>query len=401
MTTLGVAAVAIAVQIGGLVVVDIRNGSSGSLPAAALLLVSIAILLLGVRWRLRGRGGYPTLALLAGQASVALLLILCFDDWAWAAFPQAGLLFGWLLLIVLPRRWGWLGYLTIVVEESLRYIHATIGKLDDFRATLPPYLSSLISQGIETDLVIAFVANSLMSGGVVYCLLFVAELSHRLRVAQEDVTRLAASEERARMARDLHDTLGQRLTAIMAHGELAEHQLAVSPESARHQVRSIVEVASTALEEVRRVARANRTPRLEQELVGAVRLIESAGARCVLDVVEVSDQPAAAALGWILREATTNILRHSTPTICVITCREAGDGWRLVAENDGVEPHTNADHPGSGIENMSQRMEKIGGWVEAGVVEDGRFRLVAFAPSSHHGSDLASGHGEATEGSIR
>jgi two-component system sensor histidine kinase DesK len=89
------------------------------------------------------------------------------------------------------------------------------------------------------------------------------------------------------------------------------------------------------------------------------------------------------ALATTLREAVTNLLRHSNATHCVIKAVQQDPLVRLVVENDGVDPayHNPAPHSGNGLGNLHARMTAIGGRLESGPGKDGTFRLLAEAPT--------------------
>ncbi|AUS80197.1 hypothetical protein C1701_19755 [Actinoalloteichus sp. AHMU CJ021] len=84
----------------------------------------------------------------------------------------------------------------------------------------------------------------------------------------------------------------------------------------------------------------------------------------------------------VLREATTNLLRHSDATWCGITVRERGGRVELVVRNDGVRATVGDTSSGGGLEGLGRRLGELGGRLSAGVREDGVFELAASVPSS-------------------
>lgn len=90
--------------------------------------------------------------------------------------------------------------------------------------------------------------------------------------------------------------------------------------------------------------------------------------------------PVQSALGWAVREAATNVLRHGNPQHCAIRLETSPDSVRLVVENDGVVPDTAAVPGGSGLHGLRERLASVGGSLDAGPTDDGLFRLTAAIP---------------------
>ncbi|MFE2059742.1 ATP-binding protein [Streptomyces sp. NPDC059446] len=87
------------------------------------------------------------------------------------------------------------------------------------------------------------------------------------------------------------------------------------------------------------------------------------------------------ALGWAVREAATNVLRHGDPQRCAIRLETGRDEVRLVVENDGVTPgRTVLPGGGSGLTGLRERLAAVGGSLEAGPTGDGLFHLTAEVP---------------------
>jgi two-component system sensor histidine kinase DesK len=370
----GVLALVVATQIAPLLRMYAEGKSFRAALATALVLVAMSAMSWGVHWRIRRSYGYHTLLLVAVQAGVVVALA-----FAGPGLDPAESLLGWLLLILLPRWWGWAAYVAVgaVMYWRIGDVHAQI---DDMRLLYGVSPAASGTAVASSYFVVVGAALFLITGAVVYCLLLVARLGYQLRIARDDVARLAAGEERARIAQDLHDTLGQSLTVIAVHSELAQWQAGTDPRQCEHHLTTVQATTQAALEEMRRVARDTRVPQLERELAGARTLIEDVGAQCRLEIGDLPSGRSAEVLGWILREAVTNVLRHSEPSMCAIVCRTVGETSRLVVENDGVLDR--AGHaPGTGLEAMAGRVRKAGGTFEARTRGNGRFRLVASIPA--------------------
>lgn len=205
-----------------------------------------------------------------------------------------------------------------------------------------------------------------------------------LRKARATVAQLAANEERLRLARDLHDLLGHSLSLITLKSELAGRMLPDHPEKAAQQVADIERVSRQALVDVREAVTGYRRPRLSAELAGAQAALTAAGVRADIaaepDLTGVAEE-SESVLAWALREAVTNVVRHSGAGRCTIEVlqRQTLDGrmLELSVEDDGSGGAGNG--PGNGLTGLTERLQKAGGTLEAGRVRHG-FRLVARVP---------------------
>uniref|UniRef100_A0AAU1HXT9 Sensor histidine kinase n=1 Tax=Streptomyces sp. NBC_00180 TaxID=2903632 RepID=A0AAU1HXT9_9ACTN len=216
-----------------------------------------------------------------------------------------------------------------------------------------------------------------------------------LREARATVAQLAANEERLRLARDLHDLLGHSLSLITIKSELAGRMLPDHPDKAARQVADIEQVSRQALVDVREAVSGYRRPRLAAELAGARVALTAAGVTAELpaepDLTGVPED-SETALAWALREAVTNVVRHSGARRCTIEVlpRQTLDGpvLELSVEDDGSGDQGNG--PGHGLTGLTERLEKAGGTLEAGGTRQG-FRLIARVPAAAISADVGSG----------
>ncbi|MGW3354007.1 sensor histidine kinase [Streptomyces bungoensis] len=215
-----------------------------------------------------------------------------------------------------------------------------------------------------------------------------------LRKARATVAQLAANEERLRLARDLHDLLGHSLSLITLKSELAGRMLPGRPGEAAQQVADIERVSRQALVDVREAVTGYRRPRLSVELAGSQVALTAAGV--VAEVPAEADlaglpEEAESALAWALREAVTNVVRHSGADRCVIQLlrRQTLDGPMLELSVEDNGSGGSGTGPGNGLTGLTERLEKAGGALEAGRVRHG-FRLVARVPEAR-GADVGSG----------
>ncbi|WP_109779395.1 histidine kinase [Streptomyces sp. CG 926] len=208
----------------------------------------------------------------------------------------------------------------------------------------------------------------------------VYELDH----SREVQARLAVAEERLRFGRDLHDVMGRNLAVIALKSELAIQLARRERPEAVDQMIEVQRIAQESQREVRDVVRGYREADLSVELEGARGVLSAAGMDCRVDSLAGRGRELPAevqsALGWVVREATTNILRHGDAQRCLIrlTAEESGS-VELVVENDGA-PETPTGPPGSGLAGLRERLAALDGTLQAGLVGDGRFRLLAQIP---------------------
>ena len=200
----------------------------------------------------------------------------------------------------------------------------------------------------------------------------------QLRAARAEVAGHAAEQERTRIARDLHDLLGHNLSLITLKGELATRLL---PEGTpgSDEVRDMVGLSREALRQVREVVSGYRQPTLATELRAARVAFDAAGIEAeIAQSVGALDRDSEAVLGWVVREATTNVIRHSGAKHCrialtraegLITAEVVNDGWRV--------PATPA---GNGLRGLQERLSSFGGSLEASALPNAGFRFVALLP---------------------
>ncbi|MFD3441528.1 sensor histidine kinase [Streptomyces sp. NPDC058685] len=209
--------------------------------------------------------------------------------------------------------------------------------------------------------------------------MWVLAVMWELREARDVQARLAVAEERLRFGRDLHDVLGRNLAVIALKSELAVQLARRERPEAVDQMTEVQRIAQESQREVRDVVRGYREADLRVELEGARGVLAAAGIACTVtagDTVLPGDVQSA--LGWVVREATTNVLRHGDARRCTIAVDTADDGVVLVVENDGAGAAVAA--PGSGLTGLRERLSAVDGALEAGPVDGGRFRLTARVP---------------------
>lgn len=216
--------------------------------------------------------------------------------------------------------------------------------------------------------------NSILVGGVGMGARLLWTAYADLTEAREEIARLAVSEERLRFARDVHDLLGQSLATIVLKTELIGRQLPpTSDDSLKHEVDDVAMVARTALNDLRDAVTGYRRPTLAGEVSSARSALRSAGiAFAVDDRLGTVPQEQDAVLAWCLREAVTNVVKHSGATRCSVQLSRDDGLVRLAVEDDGVGA-TSFDG-GTGLAGMRERVEGAGGTVEIATGADRKAR---------------------------
>ncbi|NRQ32928.1 hypothetical protein HII36_13905 [Nonomuraea sp. NN258] len=194
---------------------------------------------------------------------------------------------------------------------------------------------------------------------------------------REAHTRLALAEERLRFARDLHDLVGHQLSAIAVKTQLAVRLADADAGAAKSEMAEVNALTRKALRELREAVRGYRELDLTAELHSIKGVLEAAGVRCEVRL-PYRDLPAGVApvFAYVVREAATNVLKHSTASFCEITLRFTDQEAELLVRNDGVSRQQGADL-GSGLTGMGERLAAVGGELTARPTGDGEFSLQA------------------------
>ena len=215
----------------------------------------------------------------------------------------------------------------------------------------------------------------LLFGGGAMALRYLLNTLAELRAARAEIAQQAADRERARIARDLHDLLGHSLSLITLKGELATRLL---PEgaAASNEVRDMVALSREALRQVREAVSGYRQPTLATELSAAQLALQAAGVEVDVRLgIGALDRESEAVLGWVIREATTNVIRHAGAKHCQLSLAETDGHLQVEVLNDGwrvVQPPA-----GNGLRGLEERLALIGGSLEASPLPEAGFRLRA------------------------
>ncbi|MGW3768358.1 sensor histidine kinase [Actinomadura verrucosospora] len=207
------------------------------------------------------------------------------------------------------------------------------------------------------------------------------DIAGRLDEARRLSAELAVKDERLRFAADLHDIQGHHLQVIALKSELAARLAETDPPRAAAEMREVRRLAADALGDTRAVVLGYRRTSLDDEIANATRILASAGidARTTAEPAAIGDT-ARHLLGLVMREATTNLLRHSRARHASVDYRVTGGVARLRVGNDGASGP--GAGPGTGLTALAGRLRTAGGdltWTR----DADRFELTASLPAAN------------------
>ncbi|MGA9342672.1 MAG: sensor histidine kinase [Rhodanobacteraceae bacterium] len=206
-----------------------------------------------------------------------------------------------------------------------------------------------------------------------------------LKLSHDEIRRLAATAERERIGRDLHDLLGHTLSLVAIKSELAGKLLDRDPAAARKEVLEVERVAREALAQVRRAVTGIRAAGLAAELASARLLLESAGIRFAYSLAEVGlAVELETTLALCVREAVTNIQRHARASRADATLTLDGQRIVLIVQDDG---RGGMLVPGNGLIGMRERIEALGGELRVDSVRSKGTRIEARLPVPTHATE--------------
>ncbi|GAA5107941.1 sensor histidine kinase [Haloechinothrix salitolerans] len=288
----------------------------------------------------------------AALAVAGALIVTVASQWAtgsptltWAVV--AGVVIG-AIACAAPSRWR--PRIVLVATASTTTVAVTARFLARGDVSLPDTAFGAV--------LIVLLAVALRTG--VWYLDVVVQLEHARRVEGE----LAVADERLRFAADLHDAHGHHLHVIALESELASRLAETDPQAAVARMRDVHQHAQNALAETRNLVHGYRTTPLTTELTNATRVLVAAGIEGRLHPGSESAADSVPSdrrqlLGQVVREATTNVLRHSHADEATLTLWTDADGVRLRVRNNGaVAPAT---EPGSGLATLAERLAVSGG----------------------------------------
>lgn len=217
-----------------------------------------------------------------------------------------------------------------------------------------------------------FAFQLLISAVAAWGITQVFKRNHELAVARQQLADLAIVAERERVSRDVHDILGHSLTVITVKAELAGRLIEIDPARAAVEIAQLETLAREALSDVRSTVGGMRKVDVATELISARSALDAAGIEAALppdaDVVPLRNREL---FGWTLREAVTNVIRHSGARRCGVEVSPT----RIEICDDGTGISETSSGDGNGLRGLAERVEAVSGTLTVGRSSSGGFRV--------------------------
>ena len=210
------------------------------------------------------------------------------------------------------------------------------------------------------------------------------KLQGQLEDANKRISELVKLEERQRISRDLHDTLGQKLSLIGLKSDLAGKLIHNNPEQAKVEINDVRQTARSALKEVREMVTQMRGIRLEDELVRVQQFLQAAEIECVIEgnpILTNTSLITENVLSMCIKEAVTNVVKHSDATACWVIIEPSRTDLTIKVKDNGAGiPGNNLYFKGHGLQGMRERLEFVNGCMD--IVRDGGTTIVIKVPNA-------------------
>lgn len=289
---------------------------------------------------------------------------------------------------------GWLVYLWVSIEMAISivmtllfgYVYFSlflaffIGNIQNKMGFLTLYVVHLLSTiaaisiGFFTQIEMFFSQSPFIIISVIGVILMPFNMYNRnkreklegqLEDANKRISQLMVIEERQRIARDLHDTLGQKLSLIGLKSDLAGKLMYVNLDSAANEINDINQTARTALNEVREMVSDMRGTKLEDEIIRVQQIVEAAQMEFRIEGNSQLDKTPLLienVLSMCLKEAVTNIIKHSQASSCNVKITQSADEVLIKVKDNGVGIPDNIDSINRhGLGGMRERLEFVNG----------------------------------------
>jgi signal transduction histidine kinase len=228
-----------------------------------------------------------------------------------------------------------------------------------------------------------------------------AERADRAEETRDAVARARVTEERVRIARELHDVVAHHLAVINVHAGLAARSVRTAPDQAEGSLTHVQEAARTALDELGAVLRVLRADTADDgpdaeppapglaDLDALLRSFTAIGlaVRTSTTGRPLALDPACDLTAYrVVQEALTNAHKHGAGGTVLVRLDHGPDGLDLMVSNPATwpptVPATGGPGTGNGLLGMRERVESIGGRLAAGADRDGTFRVTAHIPAA-------------------
>ncbi|MGI8385136.1 sensor histidine kinase [Robertmurraya sp. P23] len=207
-------------------------------------------------------------------------------------------------------------------------------------------------------------------------------LEEKLEDANKRIAELVKQEERQRIARDLHDTLGQKLSLIGLKSDLARRLITKDPEQAKDELRDVQQTARTALNEVRQLVSQMRGIRLDEEIVLVRQILKAAD----IEFIYSQEKPVTNVslfleniLSMCIKEAITNVVKHSQANVVQLTIKQSSKDITIIVQDDGIGLwQKQSQSSGHGLVGMKERLDFVNGSLK--IIGDGGTKLIMKVP---------------------
>lgn len=230
---------------------------------------------------------------------------------------------------------------------------------------LPIFLSGVLTDLSRYLYFVPFIIVMLISPYGVRSMNKRMELEKQLDQANEQIKELVKREERVRIARDLHDTLGHTLSLITLKSQLVGKLTTINPDRAQLEAKEIEQTSRAALKQVRELVSQMRAIRVAEELTDVQEIFQAAGiAYHFQGDSELQDVPLLTQnmISMCLKEAATNVVKHSQARNCFITISLTLENIKIMIKDDGIGL-ANRYTGGNGIKGMEERLALIDGTI--------------------------------------
>lgn len=193
------------------------------------------------------------------------------------------------------------------------------------------------------------------------------QLQGQLEDANKRISELVKLEERQRIARDLHDTLGQKLSLIGLKSDLAGKLMTQDTERAQAEINDVRQTARTALKEVREMVTRMRGTRLTDEIFRIQQILKAAQIELTFEGTLEPENLSLMnenVISMCLKEAVNNIVKHSNATACSIVIESTETDLVARVKDNGTGFVTDARNRGNGLRGMRERLEFVNGSME-------------------------------------
>ncbi|WP_425335416.1 histidine kinase [Salipaludibacillus daqingensis] len=211
------------------------------------------------------------------------------------------------------------------------------------------------------------------------------KLQGQLEDANKRISELVKLEERQRISRDLHDTLGQKLSLIGLKSDLAGKLISKNPDKARSEIKDVQITARTALQEVRELVTEMRGTKLEDEMQRVEQILQAANINLTIQgplQLPNTSLIAENVVSMCVKEAVTNVVKHSGASSCSIIIEPSETALAVKIHDNGVGMNVAKGRAKkSGLQGMKERLEFVNGNLD--IVDENGTTLVINVPDDY------------------